>query len=67
VRSGDGLFTIRFADLHHRAMQTGGLLSWRSTPWQAKDLENLAETPGASLPPETSRAGRPSKTDMHAA
>jgi hypothetical protein len=35
ARSGDGPFTIRFADLHHRVMQTGGLVSWRSTPWQA--------------------------------
>jgi hypothetical protein len=35
ARSGDGPFTIRFADLHDRAMQTSGLLSWRSTPWQA--------------------------------
>ena len=35
LRSGDGPFTIRFADFHHRAMQIGGLLSWRSTSWQA--------------------------------
>ena len=35
ARSGDRPLTIRFADLHHRAMQTGGLVSWRSTPWQA--------------------------------
>jgi hypothetical protein len=28
ARSGDGLLTIRFAELHHRAMQTGGLVSW---------------------------------------
>jgi hypothetical protein len=35
ARSSDGPFTIRFADLHRRAIQTVGLLSWRSTPWQA--------------------------------
>jgi hypothetical protein len=35
ARSGDGALTIRFADLHYRALQTGGLVSWRSTPWQA--------------------------------
>jgi hypothetical protein len=32
ARSGEGPFTIRFADLRHRAMQTGGLVNWRSTP-----------------------------------
>jgi hypothetical protein len=30
ARSGEGPFTIRFADLHDRAMQTSGWLSWRS-------------------------------------
>jgi hypothetical protein len=35
ARSGDGPFTIRFPDLHHRAMQTGGLVTWRSMHWQA--------------------------------
>jgi hypothetical protein len=35
ARSGDGPFTIQFADLHHRAMQTGGLVSWRFAPRQA--------------------------------
>src|SRR5258708_1475674 len=34
ARSTDGPFTIRVADLHHRAMQIGGLVSWRSTPRQ---------------------------------
>jgi hypothetical protein len=32
--SDDGPFTIRFADLHDRAMRTSGLLSWRSPPWK---------------------------------
>jgi len=34
-RSVEGPFTIRFADLRYRALPTGGLLSSRSTPWQA--------------------------------
>src|SRR5258708_27793817 len=64
ARSGDGPFTIRFADLHHRAMQTGGLVSWRSTPCKppegnegaqgvGKVLEVLGETPVASEPGES--------------
>jgi hypothetical protein len=62
ARSGEGPFTIRFADLHDRAMQTSGLLSWRSKPEGKLDggesnegaqgfgkvLEVLGETPVAS-------------------
>ena len=32
--SGDGAFSIRFADLSYRAYQPGGSLNSRPTPWQ---------------------------------
>ena len=33
TRSGEGPFTIRFADLGHCSLQTGGLFNTRPTPW----------------------------------
>jgi len=34
-RSGEGPFTIRFADVRYRALSDGGLWSSRPTPWPA--------------------------------
>jgi hypothetical protein len=39
-RSGEGPFTILFADLRYRALPTGCLLSSRSTPWQAASIQS---------------------------
>ena len=50
ARSGDGPFTIRFADLHDRAMQTSGLLSWRSTPRLAALSASRMEARAAKAP-----------------